>query len=159
MELTFDTRELNEMARVYEGGDRIVMDELRTGMTKSVLAVEADAKRGAPVDRGQLRRSLTHEVQVRSREVVGRAGTNLEYAKFVEDGRGPGKMPPVSVIEDWAGRHGAAGAGFLIARAIGRRGTRPKPYLKPAFEQNAAKISQELGPATLRRVSERLGGG
>jgi HK97 gp10 family phage protein len=154
----WDFSSIYRMADRYEDGEQIVRAEVKTGMTKSVMAIEADAKRGAPVDRGQLRRSLTHEVEVSGRNITGRAGTNLEYAPYVEDGRGPGKMPPVEVIEAWAGRHGAAGAGFQIARAIGQRGARPQPFLKPAYQANKGKIERELGQVTLRRIAEKLAG-
>lgn len=68
------------------------------------------------------------------------------YGYFVEFGRAPGKMPPASSFVLYAKRYGTGDtadpdkAAFLIARAIGRRGTRPKPFLGPALEKNEAKI-------------------
>ncbi len=135
-----------------------MQDELTRGMTRSVIAVEGDAKRNAPVDRGQLRRSLTHTVKASGRDIVGTVGTNLLYARVVEEGRRPGSQPPTAPIAAWATRHGIpTTAAYVIARAIGRRGTRPRPYLKPAFEKNHAVISREMGTVVLRRISERLG--
>lgn len=58
-----------------------------------------------------------------------------EYWKYVEYGRGPGRMPPVSVIENWIRikpvvPYAVNGkvpdtkqTAFLIARKIGREGT------------------------------------
>ena len=153
-----DTREIKQMASRYQNAGPVVQDELRRGITRSVIQIEGDAKRLAPVDRGQLRRSLTHEVTASGRDIVGKAGTKLEYARFVEEGRGPGKQPPVATIAGWASRHGIPEASaYLIARAIGRRGTRPRPYLKPAFDKNRAAIGRELGPVTLRRIMDRIG--
>ncbi len=145
------------MAQKYANVGPIVQQETTKSMARAVVAIEGDAKRLVPVDRGTLRRSLTHEVKASGRDIVGKAGTNLDYARFVEEGRSPGKQPPTSAIAGWAARHGIEpGAAFLIARAIGRRGTKPRPYLKPAFAKNRALISRELGPVLLRRISDRL---
>lgn len=58
---------------------------------------------------------------------VGYAGAPSLYAQFVDQGRRPGKMPPVDAIAYWAIRvlHVVdPNAHYLIARAIGRRGTK-----------------------------------
>jgi HK97 gp10 family phage protein len=48
----------------------------------SALLVEGQAKALAPVDTGNLRNSITHEVEGQEAKV----GTNVEYAPFVELG-------------------------------------------------------------------------
>ena len=64
---------------------------------KACLMVESDVKRsfvtspsppGGPpgVDTGRLRTSITHEVEETINEIVGRVGTNLDYAIFLEYG-------------------------------------------------------------------------
>jgi len=171
MEITIDTRSINTMALTYAGGPQIVRDETMRGMTRAVLAIEADAKRLAPVDRGQLRRSLTHEVTASAGGVVGRAGTNLNYGEVVEKGRGAGKKyPPPGALLGWMSRKGIdAGeqtdvGGYFeielaIARKIGKKGIKAKPYLKPAFDKNRPAITRELGAVLLRRVSDRLAAG
>lgn len=51
-------------------------------------------------------------------------------AVFVERGRRPGKMPPVRALEPWAQRKlGDRRLAWPVARAIGRRGLRPRPVL------------------------------
>jgi len=62
-------------------------DKLDAGHTRKwfedlVLEVGLDAERGAPVDTGRLARSI--EVDVNGD--VGRIGSPLEYAPYVEDG-------------------------------------------------------------------------
>ena len=39
-----------------------IPDALKTAMEKACLIVEADAKKNCPVDDGQLRQSITHDV-------------------------------------------------------------------------------------------------
>lgn len=50
------------------------------------LAVEAAAKRLAPVRTGRLRSSITHRVERRGRVVVGTVGTDVHYAPYLEFG-------------------------------------------------------------------------
>jgi HK97 gp10 family phage protein len=95
----------------------------------------------------------------------GTAGKAI-YALFVEYGRKPGKRPPIDAILPWvlvkhldsgglhtgvktskrtkasrADRESAARSiAFLIARAIGKRGIKGKPYLKPAYDVNIPEM-------------------
>jgi len=155
----FDMSSLKTLADKYEGADQVVQDEVRNGITRAVIQIEADAKRLVPTDTHHLQRSLTHEVTASGRDVTGRAGTNVPYARYVEEGRRSGRMPPVAALTGWARRHGVAEYTFQIARAIGARGTRPQPYLKPALDQNRAAISREMGVAVPKRILARLKAG
>ena len=53
-------------------------------LNRACLVVENEAKRLCPVDTGDLRSSITHEVH----NDVGIVGTNKEYAPYVEFGTG-----------------------------------------------------------------------
>ena len=55
---------------------------INKGIEKGCLLVEGTAKQNCPVDTGNLRASITHEVN----EGEGIVGTNVEYASFVEFG-------------------------------------------------------------------------
>ncbi|MGI6756035.1 MAG: HK97-gp10 family putative phage morphogenesis protein [Atopobiaceae bacterium] len=56
------------------------------------LAAEGYAKRLCPVDTGRLRNSITHVVNGSDSSVV--IGTNVEYAKYVEEGTSRQKPQP-----------------------------------------------------------------
>jgi hypothetical protein len=155
VDIDVDAASLNRMARRYLGAPAAVADELRQAMTRSVLAVEASAKRVVPVDTGHLRRAITHEVRVAGSGVVGRVGSNAPYARIVEEGRTPGAMPPAGALLGWMGRKGIpADREFVIRRAVNRRKV-ARPYLKPAITANAARINREFGMVP-RRVMQRL---
>lgn len=78
------------------------------------------------------------------------------YAIFIEQGRRPlSKMPPLNVILAWVKRKRIKGRDkksgrfikdnvlvFLIARAIARRGIRPRPFLKRATNQIANEAAE-----------------
>lgn len=122
----------------------------RRDVKRSLVTIEGEAKRRAPVDRGPLRTSLTHETSVNGRS--GRAGTNLEYAPAVELGSKP-HMPPIEPLKDWARRHGMPEeAGVVIAFKIAREGTKPKPFLFPAFEAERPEFVARLRENTRRAI-------
>lgn len=161
MELHFDTSELEKMGRNYAGGPQIVREETVRAMTRSVVAIEADAKRRVPTDTHNLQRSITHEVETGQEGIVGRAGTNVEYAEAVEFGRRAGAAPPPSnALLGWMRRKGIdESLAFVIARSIGRKGIAPRPYMKPGYDVNKLKINRELGPVLMKRVMTRIGSG
>lgn len=121
------------------------------GMRKATLLVERDAKRNAPSDTGGLRRSITSEVRVEGvggTKVQGVVGSNARYAAAVELGSKP-HFPPPGALEAWARRRGLNA--FVVARAISRRGTRPRRYLQNAFETNKPAIVRLIG-ATVSQI-------
>jgi HK97 gp10 family phage protein len=149
-----DTSDLLRLVRGCEAAAKAAPQELGRAMTRSVLAIEGDAKGLVPVDTGNLRRSITHDVSAQAGGVVGRVGTNVPYARYVEEGTSP-HWPPVSALAGWAGRHGIPA--FLVARAISRRGTKAKPYLKPALQKNLAAIDREFHQVVPRILAKLAG--
>lgn len=68
-----------------------------------------------------------------------------EYARYVHDGRQPGKMPNIDNLADWATVHGMAGAEWAIAKKIAAKGIKKKPFLENyvssmAFEAMAKRV-------------------
>ena len=58
-------------------------------VNEACILVENDAKKRCPVDTGELRMSITHEIEETSENrTTGAVGTNLEYAPYVEFGTG-----------------------------------------------------------------------
>jgi HK97 gp10 family phage protein len=73
------------MAELKWHGDKAIksMEQaINVALTASALVVEGQAKALVPVDTGNLRNSITHEVKKQE----ARVGTNVEYAPFVELG-------------------------------------------------------------------------
>ena len=82
MELHIDTSELTRLAANSAAAGALMPAEMTRAMTRSVLKVEGDAKAIVPVDTGTLRRSITHEASA----TEGKVGTNVLYARYVEEG-------------------------------------------------------------------------
>lgn len=104
-------------------------------LARRAVAVTSAAKEGWPVDEGRLRSSTTWQLGHDARGLVARVGTPVEYALVVHEGRRPGQRPPPSAaIAGWLRRNGAdPRLAFVVARAIGQRGTRPHPALRDAL--------------------------
>lgn len=108
-----------------------VKDELQSAASRALekcgLVAEGYAKKLCPVDTGNLRGSITHQVQESEGAVY--IGSNREYAAYVELGTGkyyPGGRQTPWVYQDakdnWHLTHGQ----------------RAKPYLKPAVADHVS---------------------
>lgn len=121
-------------------GQKRALPPLERFLDRAAFAVEANAKRLAPVDTGHLRRSITTNKGYLSRKI----GPGAPYGFYVEKGTSA-HWPPPAALEGWARRHGMGpGGGFLVARAISRRGTRPRPYMQPGAEATIPQIQAFL---------------
>jgi HK97 gp10 family phage protein len=112
--------------------------ETRSAMTAGLTLLEGAARRNAPRDTGRLQGSITHRIEGSGANLTGRVGPSVRYAYWVEHGRAAGRQPPIGAISGWASRHGISP--FVLARAIGRRGTRPQPFLAPALAANRGRV-------------------
>ena len=97
-------------------------------LEKCGLVAEGYAKKLCPVDTGNLRNSITHQVDEDGKAAY--IGTNSEYAAYVELGTGvyyPGGRQTPWVYQD------AKGNWHLT------HGQRAQPYLKPAVADHQAQ--------------------
>lgn len=121
-----------------------------TGQGRSV------SQRLVGVDTGRLRSSISQtKATFAGGEVRGAWGTNVPYARHHETGRPPGKMPPIDAIQGWATRHGANA--FLVARAIGRRGTKGKFFMRDAKAKIEPLVRTEFAKAR-DQIVKAMGG-
>ena len=104
---------------------------LEKALEKACLIVENSAKQNCPVDSGQLRQSITHEVD----GLTGEIGTNVEYAPYIEIGtgiystQGNGRQTPWK-YQDAKGQWHTT------------KGMKAQPFLKPALESNFGQIAR-----------------
>ncbi len=126
--------------RIVDNSEK-VKEELQAACLRALercgMVAEGLAKKQVPVDTGNLRNSITHQVE--SDEPAVYIGSNSEYAAYVELGTGkyyPGGRQTPWVYQD------AKGNWHLT------HGQRAKPYLKPAVADHVAEyrgiIEQEL---------------
>ena len=124
------------------------------------------------MNNGELYRTISYSVSTGTGGWV--VSVSLEnYWKYIEYGRRPGKMPPVSAIENWINvkqiiphsmtlKSGKTviptipQLSFLIARSIGRRGIAPKPLFKNSFEAAKKQFIQVIKDAITQDIKENL---
>lgn len=106
-------------------------EALLLALEKIGLVAEKYAKRLCPVDTGNLRNSITHQVD--EAETAVYIGTNLEYAPYVELGTGiyyPGGRTTPWVYQDEKGNwHRTSG-------------NKAQPFLKPAATEHMSQYQQ-----------------
>ena len=77
-DIIFDNSEVKQ--KLQEFVDKGMNEALAKGLEKACLIIEGKAKKNCPVDDGQLRQSITHDVDIAN--AVGEIGSNVEYAPW-----------------------------------------------------------------------------
>lgn len=74
------------------------------------------------------------------------------YYLYVDSGRKAGKRPPIDVIMEWIIRNKIRlpsgmtlkSYAFLVARVIGRKGVKPRPFIDILLEEISNLVSDEI---------------
>ena len=119
---------LDRLLKKLEKLDNIDLDEV---LNKACILVENDAKKKCPVDKGQSRNSITHEVG--GTEAV--VGTNPEYAPYVEIGTGIFSSEGTGRQDKWSYQDAEGHWHSTV-------GQKPQPLLNPALDENRKEIIQ-----------------
>lgn len=132
----------SEFLRSMENATARMVLDMEKKVEKACLVVEAQAKQDCPVDLGILRASVTSETEVTGEEIIGRIGSNLEYAPYVHNGtgiyavNGDGRKTPWSYTVK-SGKH--AGEKYWT------RGQKPQPFLENAKLKKKDEVEKILG--------------
>ena len=118
------------MSILFEDNSREILSAAQEAAARALekcgLTAEGYAKRLAPVDTGNLRNSITHQVDDGESAVY--IGTNMEYAPYVELGTGKyaegGRPTPWVYRDDNGNYHWTAG-------------NPAQPFLAPAVKDHA----------------------
>lgn len=157
--LVLEIKGLEELQRALQKFPQEWQQIANEALKPGLAMIESEIKKGSPVDTGALRSSIGSEVvRAAGSEIIGKVGSSLEYAPYaLEYGRGAGRMPPPNVIEEWAGRHGMSGMGFMIARAIGARGLPAKRILSKVLEEKKDKVLKMFEEGISKALRRLLG--
>ena len=115
--------------KAHEDAARAVVNEVRF----QIIDTDAVATKG-------LLNSVAKQFEQRGSVRAWLIGSDLKYAPFLEYGRRPGKRPPMDAILRWIVFKGISTPNprtlaFLIARSIGKKGTKGKYPFKRAVEK------------------------
>ena len=148
---------LDELLRKMDNLPAEVQRECFKAMQTASLDIIADAKSNLRVNgsvvTGNLRASgKVQKVDDKTLD-VGFFSSDVEnkgYARYVEYGRKPGKMPPPDILEAWAykkfrlSHKDARSAAWALARSIAKKGTKARPYFEPAVESGWRKMIDKI---------------
>jgi hypothetical protein len=142
---------------------QIVEEESRRGLNAGVLILESAIKPAWPVGvTGASRAGVQTSVTGTGVNMTGRVFNPVSYAMAVETGRKPGTAPPADRLLLWVRRKlkvseaDAKGVAYVVARAIGRRGTKGAFPFRNAFVQKRNQVEATLN-AIPTRIVQRLG--
>ena len=148
---------LDELLRKMDKLPAEVQRECFKAMQSASLDIIADAKgnlrANGSVVTGNLRASgKVQKVDEKTLD-VGFFSSDVEnkgYARYVEYGRKPGKMPPPDILEAWAykkfrlSHKDARSMAWALARSIAKKGTKARPYFEPAVESGWRKMIDKI---------------
>lgn len=114
----------------------------RAAMGESLAYLQGEVRAGMPVDLGIGRGSVFTEIRGSTANLRGTVGSAQIHVAVLEKGRRPGATPPpVGPIRSWLSRHGGnAELAFVVARSIGRRGTKGHHMFQNAIERGKGRI-------------------
>lgn len=130
----------DEFIRSMENATLKMVMDMSQKMDKACLVVESQAKQNCPVDIGILRASITSETEVTASEIVGRIGSNEEYAPYVHNGTG-------IYAKDGNGRKTPWGYTVRAGKHKGfhwTQGQRPQPFLENAKLEKKSAVERIL---------------
>ena len=133
-EIELDYSDLEEVIAKFPEVERIIARRMRKQLDLMLAyllakAVDITHSKGL-VDSGAYVGSLATEVHGVACNLRGTLAPSVAHGYYVEHGRKPGRFPPRAPIELWVRRklgvsddREVRAVGFLVARAIARRGT------------------------------------
>lgn len=141
---------LDELTNALGKVDTTIKKEMYKGMVASTTLVQNEARAVRPGrfknQTGNLRRSI---LKGKVRWDYGEVGTNEKYAAPVEFGTRPHTIYPKN--RRFLAFKSKSG-GMIFARKVNHPGSKPYPFMRPAFERNQGKITNIFGSVGLRIV-------
>ena len=105
------------------------------------------------VDTKELLNSIGYSMKVASDGISLTLYASAAHATRIEEGEDAGTFPAPGELLGWMQRHGIPeNAEFAIARAIARRGFKPRPFMRPAAETMSPQIGTRLAAAQLNAL-------
>lgn len=115
-----------------------LLDCSEEAMEAACLIVEAQAKALAAVSSGELRDKIDHTVKKENGKIIGKVGSPMFYAPYVEYGTG-------EFAENGAGRKGGWNYQDSSGEWFFTWGNEPQPFLRPAFRKTHKQVEQIIG--------------
>ena len=148
MEFSLQLKGFSNAVKNLQAGKSAVANATTKMLDMATLVAQAKAKEVVPTVSTTLRKSIARKVE----KDVGRVGSNVEYAPYVEFGtgiygkRGSPIVPKRAKMLSWIGGDGKR----VFARSV--RGMRPRKFLQTGLEEVTNRTNQiyKVGIEALR---------
>jgi len=161
LKFTFPSTRAANIARAIDISS--FLGPTRDGLQKVILLAEGAARKAAKPhgeDTGETARAIQSSISPLGIPMYGKVFTKQIGASAIDKGRRPGAaMPPIQPIEDWARRHNIEIPAFVLARSIGRKGTKGLHFMKAAKEEAKRAmpyVRREIGYNVKRKILGKL---
>lgn len=124
---------------------------LRSALRAGANVIKDAAKANVPVKTGALRKSLQVTTGSKGATVTAKLkarGKVAPHAHLVEFGTKPHKIAP-------KGKKGALAINGNFVGAVSHPGSRPKPFMRPAFDGNSTPAIAAVGAKIRERLTEQ----
>lgn len=150
-----DASSFGRVADKLKASSGVVGNACEKMILRAALMAEAKAKEKAPIDKGILRGSITHSIDKRGNEIIGRVGTNLDYAVHQEYGTGLYGRRRDYIYPRRAKilRFKVKSGGIVFARRV--RGTQGKFFIKKGLQEVKDRI-EEIKAFGIKLLKEGL---
>jgi hypothetical protein len=141
-------------------GQRIVANAQENLKKRKLVGLSAGAvRRGNTIASGDLINS-GRTAESDDNQIL--AGFPMNYAYYVEYGRRAGGYPPFAAIYQWikdkklpyADEKDLEQMAFAIRAKIGEKGTKPSPFLRPAYEKNKKSVDSFVAKAVKKVLTK-----
>ena len=159
--IDIDQRQLQRLNMNMRDFERDVLLCAREALKNLGARIIADAQTRLRRNKSIATGLLINSGAVKTKGEYVMAGFPTLYAYYTEFGRRAGKMPPFRFIYEWvrvkhfaSDEKEAKSMAYAIQRGIGKKGTRPHPFLKPAYEKNKPLLIQILKKAAAKVMNK-----
>lgn len=146
MSVILTIKNLDEIERMFKKAPGKMLDGIHKAIQRSILIIERNAKREAPVNKGTgggtLRQSIKSKMSGRA---TGEVSVEAKYAMFVHEGTRPHVIRPTRMKALANTREGK-----FFGRLVMHPGTQPNPFLERAVKQSEDDINREFDKIILK---------
>lgn len=154
MSATITIQGLDKLQAGVAAGPATLAREVRTAIVAGSALIKATQVALAPRFSSETVNSIATTITGGGASLTASTGPRSKQAYYADQGRRPGKPPPISAIEPWARAKGIDP--FVLARSIGRKGTKGKRFVAPSLERNVGRITalfSEVGVKVVVRMA------